>query len=128
MAKRLFLTQEVTGEIYNVWTKFVDESRLKSHSVITYNGSGLERDSHSPSVTMQSKGGFKMDLMSYSCFDDDGHVRGQLNITKVNNYFVAILNLWIIVPTNYTKLNVRGIKMISHFKYKPAYPLDDSLK
>ena len=71
----------MTGEVYNAWTRFVDDNRLKSHSVKTYNGSVLERDSHLPSVTMQSKYGFKMDLMSYSWFDDDGHVRGQLNIT-----------------------------------------------
>ena len=49
-------------------------------------------------------------------FDDDGHVGGHfgirgfqiiLNTTKVNKYFVGILNLWIVLPTKYTKLNVQ---------------------
>jgi len=36
-----------------------------------------------------------------------------LKITKVNKYFVGILNSWIVLLTKYTKLNVQQIKMIS---------------
>ena len=35
------------------------------------------------------------------------------NITKVNEYFVGILNSWIALPTKNTKLNVQRVKMIS---------------
>jgi len=35
------------------------------------------------------------------------------NITKVNNYNVGILNLWITLPTKNTEFNVQQIKMIS---------------
>ena len=56
-----------------------------------------------------------------SWFDNDGHVRGILmnswisnyiNITKVNTYFVGILNSWIALPTKNMK-NVQQIEMIS---------------
>jgi len=36
-----------------------------------------------------------------------------LNIIKVNKYFVGILNLWIVLPSKYSQLNVQWIKMIS---------------
>jgi len=36
-----------------------------------------------------------------------------LNITKVNEYFVMILNLGIVLPMKYMKLNVQQIKKIS---------------
>jgi len=38
-----------------------------------------------------------------------------LNITKVNKYFVGILNSWNVIPTKYTKINVQQIKMISWY-------------
>jgi len=37
------------------------------------------------------------------------------NITKVNNYFVGILNLWIALPTKNTKLNVQRMKNILQY-------------
>ena len=37
------------------------------------------------------------------------------NITKVNIYFVGILNSCIGLPTKYIKLNVQRIKMISQY-------------
>jgi len=33
----------------------------------------------------------------------------------VNKYFVGILNSWIVIPTEYTKINVQQIKMISRY-------------
>ena len=47
-----------------------------------------------------------------------------LNITKVNKYFVGILNLWIVLPPEYMKFNVQRIKMISQYlrrKVEPAH-------
>jgi len=37
------------------------------------------------------------------------------NITKVNKYFVGILNSWIVLLTKYTKLNVQWIEMMSQY-------------
>ena len=53
-------------------------------------------------------------------FDDDEHVCGHLNsrtsiifyilnITKVNKYFIEILNSWIVLPTKKTKLKIQQI-------------------
>ena len=40
-----------------------------------------------------------------------------LYITKVNKYFIGILNSWIVMlPTKYTKLNVQQIKMILQYE------------
>jgi len=48
-------------------------------------------------------------------FDDDRHVRGHLNLWTfklnttiyLNQHIIGILNLWIVVPMKYTKLNVQ---------------------
>jgi len=42
-------------------------------------------------------------------------ITGIRNITKVNNFFIRILNSWIPQPTKTTKLNVQRIKMILHY-------------
>jgi len=50
-------------------------------------------------------------LMTMDMFVDIGICGFQItcifNITKVNKYFVGILNSWIVLPTKYTKLNVQ---------------------
>jgi len=54
-----------------------------------------------------------MNFYEISWFDDIGHVCGHAfqnicNITKVNNYFVGILNLWIALPMKNTNLTGSG--------------------
>jgi len=57
-------------------------------------------------------------------FDNDEHVCGHLNSRtsiiffilnnyKVKKYFIEILNLWLVLPTQKTKLKIQQIKMIS---------------
>ena len=44
-----------------------------------------------------------------------------LNVTKVNKYLVGILNLWIVLSTKYTKLNVQPKNMILQYR-ESAFP------
>jgi len=48
----------------------------------------------------------------------DTWIRGfqlKSNITKVNKYFVGILNSWIALPMKNTKSNIHQLKMISQY-------------
>ena len=42
------------------------------------------------------------------------------SITKLNKFFVGILNSWIALPMKNTKLNVQRIKVISHYHVRTA--------
>ena len=50
----------------------------------------------------------------------------EILLKLINNFFIGILNSWIVLPTKYTKLNVQQIKMIS--KYMTWHRLWSSLE